>query len=244
MIARFNLYDFLADLIPGLVFLWCINLMMTLLGWSLPFNFAGGLANASVMIALGYVIGLMLQAVSEQYIENTLLLRVWDGFPSARWLLPEDTRFSKTYKNRLLALMAERFRVSTEPEIPAAASPEQARALRLKKNQELFYLCYRFVDSFNPRPQVFNALYGLFRSLLGLFGILCAFSAVGIVVTLICGLDYPAGVFLLLASISGICSWLSYARCKNRSEDFARSVYDLFIISAVGKPISQLATSS
>src|SRR5579862_4763164 len=230
MIARFNLYDFLADLIPGLVSLWCLNLVLTILGWRLAFDFAGGWTEASMMIALGYVVGLMLQAVSEQYIQNALLLPLWHGFPSARWLLPDDPHFSRSYKTRLLALMAERFKVSTEPEIPGACSPEQARVLRLKKNQELFFLCYRFVDSFNPRPQVFNALYGLFRTLIGLFAIFCAFSLVGIVVTLIYGLFDRAAVFLLLAGIFGICSWLSYGRCKNRSEDFARSVFDLFII--------------
>ena len=65
-IARFNLYDFLADLIPGLVLVWCINLMLSLPGWHLPFDPAGGLAGAAVVIAVGYLAGLMLQAASEQ----------------------------------------------------------------------------------------------------------------------------------------------------------------------------------
>lgn len=233
MIARFNLYDFLADLIPGLVLVWCINLMLSLPGWHLPFDPAGSLAGAAVVIALGYLAGLMLQAASEQYVQKLFLLPAWDGFPSARWLLPDDPHFSKSYKVRLLALMAERFQISTEPEIPAAGSPEPERALRLKKNDELFFLCYRYVDSFNPRPQIFNALYGLFRSLIGLFGIFCALALAGAVVTLICSLFYQAAVFLLLGAIFGFCAWLSYGRCKRRSEDFARSVYDLFLIGRV-----------
>jgi hypothetical protein len=234
MIARFNLYDFLADLIPGLVLFWCINLLLVLLGWHLPFDSAGGLAGAVVVIALGYLAGLMLQAVSEQYVQKLILLPLWNGFPSARWLLPDNSHFSQTYKTRLLALMAERFQISTEPEIPAGSAPEAARVLQLKKNDELFFLCYRYVDSFNPRPQIFNALYGLFRSLIGLFGMLCVLSLTGVVVTLICGLYYQVAVFLLLAGISGFCAWLSYGRCKRRSEDFARCVYDLFVIGVTG----------
>src|SRR6266540_3427963 len=94
MIAKFNLYDFIANLIPGLVFLWCVGLLAALASWRLPLDFAGGLAETSILVALGYVVGLMLQAVSERVVQRKILLPAWGGFPSARWLLPEDTHFS------------------------------------------------------------------------------------------------------------------------------------------------------
>src|SRR5437867_1365907 len=113
MIAKFNLYDFIANLIPGLVFLWCVGLMAGLASWHLPLDFSGGLAETSILVALGYVVGLMLQAVSERVVQRKILLPKWGGFPSARWLLPEDTHFSKSYKDQINALIAERFKVST-----------------------------------------------------------------------------------------------------------------------------------
>ena len=66
-----------------------------------------------MLIALGYVTGLMRQAVSERYVQGKILLRAWKGFPSARWLLPEDTYFSKSYKDQLNALITEWFKVPT-----------------------------------------------------------------------------------------------------------------------------------
>ena len=87
MTAKFNLYDFIASLIPGLVFLWTVEQLAKLGGWSSPFPSSGQLPETSMLVALGYVTGLMLQAVSERVTEKQVLFRIWGGFPSARWLL-------------------------------------------------------------------------------------------------------------------------------------------------------------
>lgn len=235
MVSKFNLYDFIGNLIPGLVFLWCIGLMAGLLGIHMPLDFSGGLAETSILVALGYVAGLMLQAVSERFVQRNFLLPTWGGFPSACWLLPEDTRFSKSYKDQLNALIAERFKVSTVIEVPSGCSEADARTARLKKAQELFHLCHHFVDNLSPRPQIFNAHYGLFRCLFGLFALLCVVSIIGMFVALIAE-RHTTHSFLLLAALCSVCSWLSYERCKKRSEDFAQSVYDLFVAGVAAKP--------
>jgi len=235
MVAKFNLYDFIANLIPGLVFLWCIGLMAALVGAHLPLDFSGGLAETSIMIALGYVVGLMLQAISERFVQRNFLLPRWGGFPSTRWLLPEDAHFSKSYKEQITALMAERFKVSAEIQSPAGCTEADARKARLAKAHELFYLSYNHVDNLSPRPQIFNAQYGLFRCLLGMFALLCAISILGIIVAL--ADDRPtAHFFIFLSALFAVCSWLSYERCKKRSEDFAQSVYDLFLARVATKP--------
>ncbi len=64
MTSRFDLYDFIANLIPGVVFLWCVQTTGGLIGWTLPLDFAGGLTETSVLVALSYVTGLLLQGVS------------------------------------------------------------------------------------------------------------------------------------------------------------------------------------
>lgn len=143
MIARFDLYDFVANLIPGLVFLWCLQVLAGLAGWSLPLDFTGGLAETSILVALGYVIGLLLQGLSQGFVERYILKPLWGGFPSERWLLPDDDHFTADYKNRLFELMQERFKITTELELPADCPAHRARELRLKKNRELFYLVYQ-----------------------------------------------------------------------------------------------------
>jgi hypothetical protein len=179
MIARFDFYDFIANLIPGLVFLWCVQLLAGLVGWRLPLNFTSGLAETSILIALSYITGLLLQGLSQGVVEERILKPLWGGFPSARWLLPGDPHFTVAYKMRLLSLITERFQVATGPQIPADCRQKRARELRLKKNRELFYLCYHHVGNISPRPLTFNAHYGLFRCLLGLFGLLWLLSLGG-----------------------------------------------------------------
>lgn len=234
MIARFDLYDFIANLIPGLVFLWFVQKLGGLVGWQLPLEFTGGLAETSILIALGYVTGLLLQGLSQGVVEKRILKPLWGGFPSERWLLSDDDHFSAGYKKRLLGLIAERFKVATEPEIPSDCSRIRERELRLKKNRELFYLVYHHVGETSPRPLTFNAHYGLFRALLTMFGLLSVLSLAGLVWGVLAQPHraLPFGTWALLFSVAG---WIAYARCKKRGEDFAQSVYDLFITTVTDK---------
>lgn len=231
MIARFDLYDFVANLIPGLVFLWCVQVLAGLFGCTLPLDLSGGLAETSILIALGYITGLLLQGLSQSVVEKYILKPLWGGFPSERWLLPDDDHFSAAYKTRLLALIRERFGVAIDPDLPADCPADCARELRLKKNRELFYLVYHAVAEASPRPLIFNAQYGLFRVLLTMFALLALtallgfFGALGCRPTHRCAFAVWAGVFIA-ATLS------AYFRCKKRAEDFAQSVYDLFMASS------------
>lgn len=180
MMARFDLYDFLTNLLPGLVFLWCCEMLAGLFGWTLPLDFTGGLAETSILLAIGYITGLLLQSLSQGLVERRILKPLWGGFPSERWLLPDEDHFSADYKKRLLELIRERFKVSTDPDLPPNCPPERERQLRLNKNRELFYLVYHAVGETSPRPLTFDAQYGLFRVLLTMFALLALLSLVGL----------------------------------------------------------------
>jgi hypothetical protein len=235
MIPRFDLYDFIANLIPGLVFLWCVQALAGLVGWHLPLDFTGGLAETSILVALGYIAGLLLQGLSQGLVEKHILKPLWKGFPSERWLLPDDDHFSADYKKRLLTLIAERFKVGPEADLPADCPPARARELHLKKNRELFYLCYHAVGNASPRPLTFNAHYGLFRCLLTMFALLAVLSLLGLIwALLIC--RGQAAVFGIWTGLSTASAVIAYGRCKKRSEDFAQSVFDLFMAGAANKP--------
>jgi len=227
MIGKFDLYDFVANLIPGLTFLWCVQMLAGLLGWQLPLSLTGGLAETSVLIAIGYVSGLLLQGFSQNVVQR-ILLQMWGGFPSERWLLPDDTHFSTGYKHRLLELIKERFKIPTEPEIPQGCQENCELQLRLMKNRELFYLCYHYVSETSHRPMIFNAHYGLFRLLLGMFSLLSLASLSGLVWALVVQHSQVVS-FSIWTLLFVIAAWIAYVRCKKRSEDFAQSVYDSFI---------------
>ncbi|MFZ5517394.1 MAG: hypothetical protein ACOY90_12185 [Candidatus Zhuqueibacterota bacterium] len=215
MVSRFSLYDFIAVVIPGILFLWGVSFISN----SADIPFTGGLAETSVLVALGYVTGLILQGISQGLTEK-ILLKVWRGFPSAKWLLPDDNKFSNEYKSKIKEIVRAKYSVK--------ADDDQSKEKQLKKNQEIFYLCYNAVDKENlsDRPQIFNAHYGLFRCLLTTFTFLFLFDL---------------GVFLftepqrksvilsvLIFTIIGVV--VSYFRTKKRGEDFARSIYDLFLV--------------
>jgi len=235
MIARFDLYDFIANLIPGLVFLWCVKALAGLVGWTLPLDFAGGLAETSILVTLGYITGLLLQGLSQGLVEKRILIPFWKGFPSERWLLPDDEHFSAAYKKRLLPLIAERFKVATEPDLPPDCPAARARELRLKKNRELFYLIYHAAGETNPRPLTFNAHYGQFRCLLTMFSLLTVLSLAGLVWAL-AGKQPQATSFGLWTLLFAVSAWIAYPRCKKRGEDFAQSVFDLFMAGTANKP--------
>ena len=87
MISKFSLYDFIAAVVPGIFFLWALGALVQIRALQLAVPLVGGIAETSVLIVVGYVVGLLLQGVS-QYVTEHALLSWWGGFPSARWLLP------------------------------------------------------------------------------------------------------------------------------------------------------------
>ncbi len=241
MIARFDLYDFVANLIPGLVFLWCVQVLAALFSWTLPLDFTGGLAETSILLVLGYITGLLLQGLSQGIVEKRILLPLWRGFPSERWLLPDDDHFSAAYKARLLSLIAERFKVATDPDLPSECPPDRERKLRLKKNRELLSLIYHHMGVSSPRPITFNARYGLFRALLTMFALLTTL-ALGGVVWALCRQPVQLAAFAMWTGLFAGAALIADLRCRKRSEDFAQSVFDLFMAGAGGKPPSEKPT--
>lgn len=221
MIARFSLYDLIAAVTPGILFLWGISL----LSGETKVPLTGGLAETSLLVALAYVTGLILQGISQGLTEK-LLVKAWRGFPSARWLLPDDNYFSKEYKAKIKQVVEDEYSIKADVEL--------TREEQLKRNQEVFYLCYNAVDKekLSDRPQIFNAHYGLFRCLLTTFSLLFLVD-LGVLV-----LGEPQGKSIVygLLVISMIGAVVSYLRTKKRAEDFARSIYDLFLVRFLEQP--------
>jgi hypothetical protein len=232
VLARFGLYDFFANIIPGIFFLWALAAVVEIPGLRQALPLAGGLAETSVLIVVGYLAGLLLQAVSQLVTERTLRWW-WGGFPSERWLLPEDEGLTAEYKTQLSQATNRRFNVALEAAPMKDGSKAQRRG-RLKRNQEIFYRCYRAVEKASGLPATFNAQYGLFRGLLTTF-VLLAIVSLGFVVRE----RYLTGRFALsphvsFAAVSVVGGVLCYFRTKKRGEDFAKAVLDVFLVSEPG----------
>jgi hypothetical protein len=97
-----------------------------------------------------------------------------------------------------------------------------------RRNQEIFYRCYRVVEKLSELPQTFNAQYGLFRSLLTTFALLVLVSVSRLFWLYNSGEGFSLQVALLggLATAGAV---ISYWRVTKRGEDFAKSVYDVFL---------------
>jgi hypothetical protein len=123
MLGRFSIYDFIAVLIPGIFLLWAVGTLAEVSALQSAVPLSGGFTETSVLIVLGYVTGLMLQGISQQMTERALIWW-WGGFPAARWLLPEDARCSRKYKEELAAALLKKFGIVLERE-PAAQEPRE-----------------------------------------------------------------------------------------------------------------------
>lgn len=223
MLNRFSLYDFIAILFPGIFSLWALEFLVDAPRLQRSIPLSGGLTDTSVLIVVGYITGLLLQGVS-QLITERILLSWWGGFPSARWLLPDDQRFTEQFKRELSAALLNKFNITLNLDSTKSGPIDSA----LRRNQEIFYLCYRAIEKLSDLPQAFNAQYGLFRSLLTMFALLgtasvwklWSFYRSGL------GFDVEAAVALGLFVLGVI---ISYYRVTKRGEDFARAVYDVFL---------------
>jgi len=223
MLSRFSFYDFITVIMPGIFFLWAVVTVTGLPLLQKMVRISGGLTESSVLIVVGYITGLMLHGVSGRITEKVLLWR-WGGFPSARWLLPMDSTFSPAYRAELASNLRDRFGIDL-------VRGDEPKAETLKRNQEIFYRCYRALEKLSDQPQTFVAQYGLYRSLLTVFVLLSVISAWSYITQYHWRLASD-GAFFLAASVSGtiVSSW----QVKKRGEDFARSVYDGFLSNFPG----------
>jgi hypothetical protein len=225
LLSRFGLYDFFANIIPGIFFLWSLGSLLDFRYLKEALPLAGGLAETSVLVVVGYLTGLLLQGVS-QLLTERILLWGWGGFPSDRWLLPEDDRLSAEYKTDLAAAIKRRFDLTLES--VASGDPKEKR---LRRTHEVFYRCYRSVEKASDLPQTFNVQYGLFRGLLTTFALLAFISLTVVARQLWLSRTFAWSPHLFFAIAATLGAVITYYRAKKRGEDFARAVLDVFIVN-------------
>jgi hypothetical protein len=231
MLNRFGLYDFFANVIPGIFFLWALGTVLGIRELQEALPLTGGLAETSVLVIIGYLTGLLLQGVSQTVTER-ILKWWWGGFPSDRWLLAEDGHLSAEYKSQLARVVEQRFGIVLALSPPSKHNRGD-RIERIKRNQEVFYRCYRSIEKASDQPQTFNAQYGLFRALLTTFSLLALISLSLATQRIWLARSFALSPHLIFAVAAVVGAVISYQRATKRGEDFARVVLDVFVVTNV-----------
>ncbi len=161
MQPRFNFYDFVGYIIPGtLGTLFAVSFLNRVLGiGELSLDSISGFSGTLLFLILIYFIGHVIQALGRM-VEKKEVER-WGGWPSERFLRPENTRYSSEFKEHILGAAMEYFTVKA---VAAEAGSERIRQWR----QELFGLCYSLIvqKSVAQHTEIYNGIYGLWRGLL------------------------------------------------------------------------------
>ncbi|HMD83099.1 MAG TPA: hypothetical protein VKO18_00195 [Terriglobia bacterium] len=230
MLQKFGLYEFLANLIPGLALISALSWLAEFFGHKPVLPITGAVGEASALIAWSYIVGLLLQGIAEGIVEK-ILLAVTGGYPSWRWMIEGGKGFTPEHRAMLKDAIREYFGEPVEPTIPLNAALQPVRDAKRRKYQELFYLCLNLVEQkkLSDRPLSFNTHYSLFRGLLTftllllpVFGWALAFNWTEI------AHRNAVGHFQLILSLLFVAAIVSYFRMIKRGEDFAKSIYDLF----------------
>lgn len=229
MVGKFNAYDFIAVVIPGMFFIWALGTFSKVLSLDDLMLKSGDLAETSILIVQGYILGLLLQGISQHLLEH-IVTWFWGGLPSDRMLLPQDSTFPNEYKQNLRNLIRDKFHLS----IRTDEVPQQDLDAVLRDNHAAFRLCYRSVEKLAETPAVFNAQYGLFRCLLTMFGLL---SLIELIMLGRSYMSVPGDIatHIMNLVIFAVGGFISYLRMEKRAQDFSRSVYDLFYSHFSGK---------
>jgi len=97
VLGRFGLYDFFANIIPGIFFLWALGTVLEIAKLQQALPLTGGLAETSVLIVVGYLTGLLLQGVSQLVTERALKRHSVNSTSTSR--SQEETRPSSFVTN-------------------------------------------------------------------------------------------------------------------------------------------------
>ncbi|MGA2480368.1 MAG: hypothetical protein ABSG63_16585 [Spirochaetia bacterium] len=230
MLQKFGLYEFLANLIPGLAFISALSWLAEFFGHKPVLPITGTVGEASALVAWAYIVGLLLQGIAEGLVEK-FVLAATGGYPSWQWMIEGGKGFTPEHRTKLKDAIRDYFGETVEPTIPSDATQQQVLDAQRHKYQELFYLCLNLVEQkkLSDRPLSFNTHYGLFRGLLTftlmllpVFGWALIFHWSEIAQRNV------VGFFQLILLLLLVAATVSYFRMIKRGEDFAKSIYDLF----------------
>ncbi len=174
---KLTYYDTLANLLPGVVFLWAISVLGPVAGDKVPLLLTSNTIIDSILfVALGYVAGHLIQFLSRYSVEPFIKWAFWKGyFFSDIYLVGAFKKCSEVELRRYTAFAEAKLGFSTSDlsvlQDPDALSDDSKR----RKSLEVSRAIYRAVDaktqdtSLALKAHSQNTFYSLFRNLSAVF---------------------------------------------------------------------------
>jgi hypothetical protein len=226
---KLTYYDTLANLLPGVVFLWAISVLGPITGDKLPILLTSNTIIDSILfIAVGYVVGHLIQFLSRYSIEPFIKWAFWNGyFFSDIYLVSAFKKCSEvelrkymTFAEKKLGFSVADLSSLVDPDVPT-------RQINKKKALDLSRAIYRAVDaktqdaSLALKAHLQNTFYSLFRNLSAVFLILAVSNLCAILFKIVTP-SYTIGLttfFNLLASVAFT------IRARQRGELYVKGLF-------------------
>ncbi|MBI3766498.1 MAG: hypothetical protein HY277_08365 [Ignavibacteriales bacterium] len=242
---KFNFYDFVGYIIPGL--LACTFLYWLVIGFfSLPLVVEVKSVGESILyLGLAYFFGHIVQVYGNSVEKKAV--KKWGGWFSEQFMRDNNTYFTPSFRSELRSSMKTVF---GEPTNVGGDDQKQA-----DRRQELFNLCYSLIvqEKAASHTEIFNGIYSLCRGMLaatdlGVITSVVIIAKYAIILLLPCfKFTFQPTPFWSFSDLHlglGIGALISFlmirrplqARLKEFGERFADSVYRSFYVWSKRKP--------
>ncbi len=222
IINKLHLYEFLGYLIPGSVFVFILLFALNLIDFKIKLKIENEFIGFILYFAGIYFIGIVLHEISN-LTESHELKKLWNGFPSTRFLLKNETLISEHDKKLCWKYAREHFSMKINLKCPKNESEKRIRSF-----SHQIYMKFRAYIKELGIPEVllnesemFNIHYGMCRNFL-------ATSLISIIMfgtmTIYLILQHKSYLLSLVLAFAfyGI-SWLLYRRTKRFADYHLRS---------------------
>jgi len=230
---KLTYYDTLANLLPGVVFLWAISVLGPIPGDKVPLLLTSNTIIDSILfVALGYVVGHLIQFISRYSIEPFIKWAFWKGlFFSDIYLVGAFKKCSEVELRRYVSFAETKLGFSAD-DLSVLQDPNVlSDNTKKKKSLELSRAIYRTVDaktqdaSLALKAHSQNTFYSLFRNLSAVFLLLGAAN--------LCALLFKTvspSYIICFATIFNFLAALAFMiRAKQRGELYVKGLFWSYI---------------
>ena len=150
---KLSLYDFLGYVIPGFLGILAMQVIYeNIFNIVFPLKLNDSLINSIVIVAVSYFSGVIVHEIS-QFVQERILVKMWKGMPSEKYLLKEDSLCSMKEKESYYSIANAAFGISNEEYD--------------KEKSQLVFDRFRTAlqqAGKDERSQLFNTYYGMYRN--------------------------------------------------------------------------------
>lgn len=216
---KLTIYDIIGILVPGFLGLYAFYLIsITFFSDLINIGMTNDIITGAIYLFLLLFSGVILHECGE-ILQKYIFMKLWNGFPSQRFLIDEDETYPKEIKDKLKAATKECFSL-------------EFQKFGKMESQKIFDLYYTKLQSLgkDDRAQILNAQYGMIRSFIaGTLLLVISYSIITISTIFNKGLGY-AKYDLFITLIGAIILYILARRLGRFGSRFADYIIRGFYI--------------